>query len=220
MNETHRAIARDIAQRHLEADDPLGWFEDLYSQAIEDTSIVPWADLKPNPNLVEWLNQHRSVCSGPALKVGSGLGDDAEEMARRGFDTIAFDISWSAIKKSRVRFPNSCVSYIVADLFLAPSTWCGYFNFVLESYTLQVLPSGLRAKAIECIASFVASGGFLLVITRGREPEEPEGNMPWPLTQEELGLFQTHGLKEICFEDYLDDEEPPVRRFRATYCRK
>lgn len=219
MNETRRALARDIAHRYLEADDPLGWFEDLYSKAAEDTSIIPWADLKPNPNLVEWLNQHRSVCSGPALKVGSGLGDDAEEMARRGFDTIAFDISWSAVEKSRVRFPNSCVSYIVADLFAAPSIWRGYFSFVLESYTLQVLPPDLRAKAIECIASFVTLGGLLLVITRGREPEEPEGNMPWPLTKEELGLFQTHGLKEIYFEDYLDDEKPPVRRFRATYRR-
>lgn len=219
MNESHRAITRDIAYRNLEADDPLGWFEDLYSQADEDTSIIPWADLKPNPNLVEWLNQQQSVCSGPALKVGSGLGDDAEEMARRGFDTIAFDISWSAVEKSRVRFPNSCVSYIVADLFSAPSAWLGYFSFVLESYTLQVLPPDFRSKAIECIASFVASGGLLLVITRGREPEESEGNMPWPLTKKELSLFQTHGLKEIYFENYLDDEKPPVRRFRASYLR-
>jgi hypothetical protein len=219
MDETHRAIAREIAHRHLEADDPLGWFEDLYSQASGDASVIPWADLKPNPNLVEWLNQHRSVCSGPALKVGSGLGDDAEEMTRRGFDTIAFDISRTAVEQSQARFPNSLVSYVIADLFSAPGDWHGYFGFVLESYTLQVLPPDLRANAIKCIASFVAPGGTLLVITRGSEPGESEGNMPWPLTKEELGLFQTHSLKEISFEDYLDNEKPPVRRFRVTYRR-
>jgi len=44
--------------------------------------------------------------------------------------------------------------------------------------------------------------------------------MPWPLTKEEMSLFEAHGLKEISFEDFMDSEEPPVRRFRATYYRK
>jgi SAM-dependent methyltransferase len=200
--------------------DPLGWFEDLYSRAGEDTSIIPCADLMPNPNLVDWLNQRGSAASGLALKVGSGLGDDAEELARRRYGTTAFDISKSAVARSRARFPNSTVSYVVADLFSAPSEWHLKFSFVLESYTLQVLPPDLRADAIRCISSFVAPGGALLVIARGRESNEPEGEMPWPLTKEELALFQTHGLNETSFDDYMDNEEPPVRRFRVTYCRE
>ncbi|MFC1876871.1 class I SAM-dependent methyltransferase [Thermodesulfobacteriota bacterium] len=217
MNETQRVLAREIAHKHIGAGNPLDWFEDLYSRAADDTSIIPWADLTPNPNLMEWLNQYQSVCSGPALKVGSGLGDDAEELARRGFDTTAFDISASAVAQSRARFPKSPVSYVVADLFSAPSDWRGNFSFVLESYTLQVLPPDLRAKAIRCIASFVAPGGTLLVVARGREPSEHEGKMPWPLTKDELSLFKTEGIKEVSFEDYMDSEDPPVRRFRATY---
>jgi hypothetical protein len=90
MSETNSATAREIAHQHLNAGDPLGWFEDLYSRAGEDTSIIPWADLTPNPNLVEWLDRQTSV-SGLALKIGSGLGDDAEELAQRGFETTAFD---------------------------------------------------------------------------------------------------------------------------------
>jgi hypothetical protein len=72
---------------------------------------------------------------------------------------------------------------------------------------------------VRCIASFAAYGGTLLVIARGRELSEPEGNMPWPLTKDELSLFETHGLKEVTFEDYMDSEDPPVRRFRGTYRR-
>jgi SAM-dependent methyltransferase len=219
MGETNRATAREIAHRHLNAGDPLGWFEELYSRAGEDTTIIPWVDLAPNPNLVQWLDRQTSV-SGLALKIGSGLGDDAEELARRGFETTAFDISPSAIGRSRTRFPDSPVSYIVADLFSAPRTWCGRFDLVLESYTLQVLPPDLRDRAVEAIASFVAPGGTLLVIARGRERNEPEGKMPWPLTREELALFQTSGLGEKSFEDYMDNEDPPVRRFRATYGRR
>ncbi|MDP6796632.1 MAG: class I SAM-dependent methyltransferase [Candidatus Krumholzibacteria bacterium] len=220
MSDEHRATAREIAHKHLDAGDPLGWFEDLYSQAGEDTSIIPWADLTPNPNLIDWLDQNGTACSGLAVKIGSGLGDDAEELARRGFDTTAFDISESAVACSRVRFPDTSVSYRHADLFSAPSEWHGRFDFVMESYTLQVLPPNLRKEAIRCIASFVASGGTLLVIARGREPSESEGKMPWPLTKEELALFQSHGLKQISFDDYVDNEDPPVRRFRVTYVRK
>jgi hypothetical protein len=105
-------------------------------------------------------------------------------------------------------------------LFSAPLEWRGKFDFVLESYTLQVLPRELRSEAIKSIASFVAAEGTLLVITRGREPMDPEGSIPWPLTRQELALFQTYGLKEVSFEDYMDSEKPPVRRFRVTYHRK
>ena len=220
MGSEQRATAREIAYRHLKAGDPLSWFEDLYSRAGEDTSIIPWADLTPNPNLTDWLERNEFVYPGKALKVGCGLGDDAEELTRRGFETTAFDISASAIAWCRRRYPQSSVSYVVEDLFSAPAEWKAGFHFVLESYTLQVLPPNIRSNAVRCIAAFVAPGGTLLVVARGREPSEPEGNMPWPLTKDELSLFKTVGLKEVSFEDYMDSEDPPVRRFRATYRRK
>lgn len=218
MNESHRATAREIAHQYLEAGDPLGWFEDLYTTARGDASIIPWAELTPNPNLMDWFDQHRVQGQGKkALKVGCGLGDDAEELENRGFDTTAFDISLTAIDWCRKRFPNSSVHYTVADLFQAPREWVGEFDFVLESYTLQVLPLRLRSKAAAEIAGFIKPGGTLLVICRGRDLYDPEGKMPWPLTKEEVDAFKMNGLKEITFEDYLDKEDPPVRRFRVAY---
>ena len=220
MSEKHRVVARKIAKKRLDSGDPFGWFEDLYSQADEDASMVPWADLAPNPNLVEWLNRNGATGSGRALKVGSGLGDDAEELARRGYQTTAFDISVSAIAWSRRRFPQSSVSYAVADLFAPPMEWQAKFDFVLEAYTLQVLPPDFRAEAVRIIASFVAPGGVLLVITRGREPNEAQGEIPWPLSKEELVLFEAQGLRKVSFEDYFDKEDPPVRRLRTAYRRE
>ena len=221
MTEKERARARDIAQRHLATGDALGWFEALYAQAAGDATIIPWADLMPNQNVIQWLDQHQVTGAGRgALKIGCGLGDDAEELARRGFRTTAFDISASAIAWCRRRFPQSPAMYVVADLFRAPIEWRGKFTFVLESYTLQVLPPSLRREAINHIASFVAPRGTLLVVSRGREPDEPQGEMPWPLMKDELTDFLRLGLKEVGFEDYLDDEDPPVRRFRVAYRRE
>jgi SAM-dependent methyltransferase len=170
---------------------------------------------------VEWLDASNIQGKGrKALKVGCGLGDDAEELAQRGFQTTAFDISQTAISWCRRRYLHSSVAYHVANLYNVPAEWHGAFSLVVESYTLQVLPPDLRAKAIYCISGFLAPGGTLLVIARGRDSTESEGKMPWPLTKEELAAINDSGLEEVSFEDYFDNEDPPVRRFRVVYRRE
>jgi SAM-dependent methyltransferase len=218
--DTKRKTARQFARKYLQKDDPLGWFEALYSAAEGDPNIVPWADMHPNPNFVDWLDSSHIIGTGKkALKIGCGLGDDAEILAERSFDVTAFDISSSAIAWCRKRFPLSSVNYIIQDLFESPLSWNQAFDLVLEVYTLQVLPPELRPSAIEQIAGYVAPGGTLLVICRGREPEDDPGQMPWPVMREELKGFEQQGLREVSFEDFIDDENPPVRRFRVIYER-
>ena len=154
-----------------------------------------------------------------ALAVGCGLGDDAEQLAAWGYHTTAFDISPAAIKAARERFPATAVDYITADLFAAPADWKQNFDFVVEIYTLQVLPAKLRPQAVHKIAEFLRRSGVLLAIARGRDTADPEGEMPWPLMREQFDEFTRAGLKEISFEDYCDPEDPSVRRFRAAYTR-
>lgn len=74
----------------------------------------------------------------------------------------------------------------------------------------EMMPSGFRSKASE---------GFALIITRAREENEPDGQMPWPLTRHEINGITKAGLTEVSFEDYYDDETPRVRRFRALYSK-
>jgi len=216
--EEKRKTARDFARQFIAKNDPLGWFEALYEKADGETEIIPWADMAPNTSLTQWLDTHTIAGTRlSALEIGCGLGDNSEELARRGFAVTAFDISETAVEWSQKRFPASTVSYEARDLFGSPGSWQGVFDFVLESYTLQVLPPELRTRAIGAISRFVAPGGTLLVICRGRGPEEDPGKMPWPLTKRELTPFKEFGLDEVTFEDFFDTEEPPVRRFRVTY---
>jgi len=218
--ETKRIKARELCRTFLQRGDPLGWFEALYETADGDSKSIPWADMCPNPNLVDWLAGNNISGEGKkALKIGCGLGDDAEALSRRGFNVVAFDISNTAVKWCNTRFPETTVQYRVEDLFASPESWSETFDLVLESYTLQVLPAELRADAIASISRFVAPGGNLLVICRGRHPAEPGGKMPWPLTRGEVDGFKTHGLIELSFDDFTDNENPPVRRFRAVYQR-
>ena len=221
MSEAARQKARELARNHIDAGDVLGWFEAVYAEADGDPSNVPWADLSANPNLVSRLDAGRIRGEGlRALKVGCGLGHDAEELARRGFMTTAFDISKTALSWRRRRHPGSLVDYRAADLFDVPDGWRSGFDLIVESYTLQVLTPSLRPEAIRRIAEFTAPGGTLLVIARGRNQTDPPGQMPWPLVRVELTAFEDAGLKKLSFEDYFDSEEPPVRRFRAAYLRE
>lgn len=218
---SNRSAARKLAQESLASGDALGWFERLYSQAEGDHSMVPWADMVVNPNLLEWLKRTQVDGAGKnALVVGCGLGDDAEALAHLGFHVVAFDISATAIGWCRKRFASSSVEYVVADLFAPPSAWGGAFDLVVEAYTLQSLPGEFRSRACQQFARLVAPGGTFLVITRGREADEDPGQLPWPLVRAELDLFANQGLSEVKFEDYVDREQPPVRRFRVEYRKR
>src|SRR5438552_18090454 len=104
------------------------FFESFYARAGRDYSQIPWARLSPRPVLVDWLDAEPPAAGTLALVVACGLGDDAEELARRGCVVDAFDVSPTAIETARRRFPESTVAYRVADLFELPSEWRGRFH--------------------------------------------------------------------------------------------
>jgi SAM-dependent methyltransferase len=217
---TDRKRARELAAEYARKGDPTGWFDVLYKEAEAGKSIVPWADRGANPGLIEfWRAKPEKMDGKMALVIACGLGDDAEQLAAWGFTTTAFDISETAIQMARKRSPQSAVNYRVADLFQPPAKWEQKFDFVFEANTVQALPAEIRAGAIQRIAAFVRPGGRVLAIVRGRESDEPEGELPWPLTREEMNEFLRAGLTEESFEEYFDNEEPPARRFRGLYTR-
>jgi SAM-dependent methyltransferase len=215
----NQAYLQNLAQEYIQAGKPTEWFEQLYSQANNDSTAIPWADMKPNHNLVQWLDDHNIQGQRKtALTIGCGLGDDAEELSQHSFNVTAFDISPSAIEWCKHRFPNSPVEYKVADLLNPPAEWNQAFDFVLESYTLQALPTELSSQAISLIANFLSPDGILLIICRGRNMEDPLEKVPYPLTKDQVMKFVDADLSLIQFEDYLDDQEsPPERRFRAAF---
>jgi SAM-dependent methyltransferase len=212
--EPNRVRARELAAESRRSGDPTGWFEQLYQEHEQGREVVPWADKGTNPNLLKFAGAGKR-----ALVVGCGFGNDAEQLAAWGFETTAFDVSPSAIRACKRRFPGSVVQYVAADVLAPPEEWTGQFDFVLEVYTLQVLPAELRPRAICGLAGFLKKDGKILLIARGRELDDPEGLMPWPLTRLELDEFGAAGLREDSFEDFFDKESPPVRRFRAVYVK-
>lgn len=174
-------------------------FDEMYAASRgADVRSLPWAHGKPHPFLSEWLAGRDAPPEGRnrALVVASGLGDDAEALAAHGWQVTAFDASASAIAWTRERFPGSPVDYHVADLFSLPPAWVGAFDLVVEVHTIQALPPTRRQETIARIASTVAPGGELFVVTFLRDARALLGGRPWPLTNREIASIARHGLDE------------------------
>ena len=215
-----REKIKSLANESIQQKNPLGWFEILYAEADGDSNQVPWAKNAAHPYLQDWLASSRAQAkSGSALVIGCGLGDDAEALADRGYQVTAFDISETAIAWCKQRFPNSTVTYLVANLLNLPPEWQNSFDLVYECRNIQALPLSIRENAIGAIAPLLRETGTLLVITRFRDTDiEPDGP-PWPLSAGELSQFQQLGLQEIHRDAFVEGDEIMVTQLRIEYHR-
>jgi SAM-dependent methyltransferase len=215
MPDPDRTRLRELQAAFERRGDAVGWFEALYQEGLANPDLIPWARMAPRPELESWYQRTRPALQDrTCLVIGCGLGDDAEFLARAGGRVTAFDIAPTAVAWCRRRFPTSSVSYEVADLLHPPPDWRSRFDFILECNTLQTMRDEARAQAVAAIASLIGPGGRLLVICRGREPDEILGEVPWPLTRAELAAFARFGLVEQSFDDVLSED---VRRFVVEY---
>jgi SAM-dependent methyltransferase len=217
--ENSKLATQDLAKAYADQGNPDGWFEEFYARAKGDIHKVYWADLKPNPLLLAWIEKHGPLHGTDAITIGCGLGDDAEALASHGCRVTAFDISSSAIDMCRQRYPESTVDYRLADLFNPPAEWHQAFALVYECNTIQILTGSNRPRAIEAITDLVAPGGFLLVSCRSRNTGEDMDAFPLALDRLEIDGFVRGGLSEIHFTAYDDDQDPPVPHFFAVYQR-
>ena len=187
---------RNASERASRDDDPTSWFEPLYRDTEPDGDGGPWANMETHPSFQQWLSRHDLKGDGQrALVIGCGMGDDAVELASRGFQVTAFDVSESAIGHCRRRFPDAAVEWLVADLFEPPAAWSRRFDFVLEIYTIQSLPPQYEQETTQRIVDLVGAEGRLLVIAIvSDEPRSLEAGPPWLLTPAYIESFQEHGL--------------------------
>ena len=184
-------------------DEPEG-FETLYRSVGTDLTKLPWAALAPRPPLAHWLDSVGPAADRRALVVGCGLGDDAEELGRRGYRVTAFDISPTAIHWCLTRFPETCVDYHVADVLDLPTEWQQAFDMVVESATIQSIEPAHRNQVIQAIASTVAPTGLLFVLATLRPDRTPAPSRPWPVSRGELAGFGAAGLHELSYTQIPD----------------
>ncbi|MHC4217825.1 MAG: class I SAM-dependent methyltransferase [Planctomycetota bacterium] len=199
------------------------YFESVYAEAAGDASRIPWASRQPSPALVNWLNAVAPSlirCGARVAIVGCGLGADAREVIRRGYEVIAFDCSQTAIGWARRLDPDHSDRYVQADLFDPPGRWVHRFDLVIDINNLQVLQPSLHQDAMTALSRLVAPHGHMLVICRGADQLPGAGTgAPWPLTETEIVQTASEaGMAPqgaVCC--FTDDQDVP--RIRAIFKR-
>ena len=183
-------------QFSIQENRPADWFEPLYAAANKNGEGVPWANMDTHPSFSRWLSQNQLLgINKLALVIGCGMGDDAIELEKRGFQVTAFDVSDTAIKFCKERFPQTTVNFVQADLLKNQAQWYKKFDFVLEIYTLQALPPKYEKELIQKIAEFLAPDGQLLVVAEVSKKERTfENGPPWLLTPQHIDAFISCGL--------------------------
>jgi SAM-dependent methyltransferase len=211
-------LSAKLVERALAAGDPTGWFEPLYAAGRAGTVQMPWDRAVPFPFLMTALPE-AAAAGQTAVVVGCGLGADAEELARRGFRTTAFDVSPSAVAEARERHLGTTVDYQVANLFDLPHHWNQAFDLVLEVVTVQSLPPSRQPEAAAAVAGLLAPGGDLLVIASARSGSADialEDGPPWPLRRDDLLTFAVGGVTMIAVEETSTPRGPAwLARFTA-----
>jgi len=211
-----------------------GWFESVYLRS-RDRAEIPWDRVGPHPALVTWLNVVAPSlvrCGARVAVVGCGLGDDAREIIRRGYDVTAFDWSVSAIEWACRLDPGHAASFVCADLLDPPARWHGRFDLVVDVNTVQSVDPSMRIAMMRGWSRIAATRGRILAIGRIRadaasgEDEDRAAagtGPPWPLTPEELSTAaSTAGLHLEGVPDVFDLEDgdgSAVRHFRALLGR-
>lgn len=207
--------------------DPAAWaahYERLY-QSAGSPEALPWAEGRPCAALLSWLTVEAPCLVRPgasAVVVGCGVGDDAAELAARGYDVTAFDVSATAVEWARRRHPQIADRFVQADLLTLPASMQRRADLVVEIHTLQAMHPGLRARAAEAVASLARPRGTILVICRGRDDDEPLGEEP-PFafsTRELTELFSAAGWQPTRdIDDFVEEGTPSRRRLRAAFRR-
>ena len=153
-------------------DHPEHW--ERYYAAVSAPAEMPWycAGLDPD---VERALAELGLAGGRALDLGTGPANQAFELARRGFDVTASDLSPSAIEHARERARAQGVSVrLVQDDVLA-TRLAGPFDAILDRGCFQCLAPGSRGAYVAAVAGLLAPGGHLLLKTFSDEEPRTEG---------------------------------------------
>jgi hypothetical protein len=109
--------ADELAAASLATGSPTDWFDQLYADGVAGRVDLPSDRKAPNPQLAQWAETERTDGAGRrAVVVGAGLGADAAYLAGLRFDTLAFDVSDTAVEIATQRFGRPNLRFVTPNL--------------------------------------------------------------------------------------------------------
>ncbi|MDK1475854.1 class I SAM-dependent methyltransferase [Streptomyces sp. 549] len=140
------------------ADEGSAWWDTFYQ---DRSRSVPFFVAKPDENLVTHLDRG-AITGTRALDLGCGPGRNALELASRGWDVTAIDLSSEAIAWARERADASgaSVRFVHGDAFAQTDEVLGdAFDLVYDSGCFHHLPPHRRVSYLALLDRALTPGG-------------------------------------------------------------
>lgn len=199
---------------------PPGGFPDwdhLYQQQRGET--MPWYYPDLDPDLEAALARH-ILEAGHILDLGTGPGTQAIELAARGFDVTATDLSAAAIRNAMNLAAARGVDVNFAqDDVLAPRVH-GQFDAVFDRGCFHVIDPADRPTYVASVAAWLAPGSLLFLKTFSALQPGTAG--PHRFTADQLrdifaASFELLTADETIYQGTLD---PPPRALFSVLRRR
>ncbi len=196
---------------------PTGDWEKLY--ATSDVATLPWYNPDLDADVERALKAHR-LRGGRLLDLGTGPATQAMNLAKRGFDVVATDISSSAIKKAKAAAIESglSITFLVDNVLksrLAPNL----VDAIVDRGVFHVLPKDKRPLYVRTVHRVLRPDGWLFL--KCFSDKEPGTWGPHRIAEPELlgyfrGSFEILSVVETVFQGNV---KPPPKALFATFRR-
>lgn len=151
-----------------------GEWDAVYRQA--QAAELPWHTEVLDTDIARALD---SEAPEPVsvLDIGTGLGLEAIEAARRGHRVVATDISEAALRRAREASGETRIIWLRDDI--TDSALQGNFDVVVDRGCLHLLPADQLAGYAASVTRLTVSGGVLLLKTHDPSVGNRLGTTPY-----------------------------------------
>jgi 2-polyprenyl-3-methyl-5-hydroxy-6-metoxy-1,4-benzoquinol methylase len=187
------------------------WEATYQNQAIE---TMPWFYPALDDDLKQALDA-LGMQGGNALDLGTGPGTQAMQLAQRGFDVTATDISQEAIRLAREKAERQGLSITWQQDDVLATRLAQQFDLIFDRGCFHVLPPEQRQAYAGTVAGLLKPGGhFFLKCFSHLQPgtQGPHRFTPEQIREIFGGHLQVRSITETVYQGTLD----PLPR--ALFC--
>jgi len=188
--------------------------------ATSDVATLPWYNPDLDADIDRALKAHRFT-SGRILDLGTGPATQAMNLAKRGFDVLATDISSNAIKKAKAAAKAAGLSIeFRVDNVLQSKLGPNLVDAIIDRGVFHVMPKAKRPIYVQTVHRVLRPNGWLFL--KCFSAKEPGTWGPFRLTEPELlgyfrGPFEILSVVESVFQGNV---KPAPKALFATFRRR
>ena len=196
---------------------PSGDWESLY--ATSDVATLPWYTTALDADIERALQEH-DLRGRRILDLGTGPATQAMNLAKRGFNVLATDISPSAIKKAKASAKAAGLSIeFRVDNVLASNLAPNLVDAIVDRGVFHVLPEDKRPVYVRTVHRVLRPNGWLFL--KCFSDKEPGTWGPHRIAESELrGYFRgTFEIRSVVETVFYGNVKPPPKALFATFQR-